>query len=304
MESMVKPAPPRSMIQVRLRYFASGAYLSDKLGQLLAFLTVPLPMPKDRLGLDRWLDEALGRTLIAAEAVLLAEAYEDVFGWDLLQLGAWGPGSSLIAASRTRRQTIVTQQPPRAEAPATTATAGAIGATAPPDPFIVARLAQLPIGNGSVDAVLIPHTLEFETDPYAIVREADRVLAGDGQLIVLGFRPLSLWGLRAAVTRAGFPPGLRRLIPLHRLRDWLVLLGYEIVESRSYLYHSPWGAPRAGEEGRAQVLRPALLNPFPAAGYLVKARKRLYTLTPVRPRFREKRTVLGGLVEPTSRSRS
>jgi SAM-dependent methyltransferase len=281
-------------------------------------------MPKDSAGLDRWLEDALGRTLIAAESALLSEAYEDVFGWDLLQLGAWGPDTTLLAGSRTRRQTIVTARlsrsesalavsaPPSAHA-SDTASAAATSATptieatssvASPKPCVVARLAQLPIANGSVDAVLLPHTLEFEADPYAIVREADRVLIGDGQLLVLGFRPLSLWGLRSAATRAGFPPGLRRLIPLHRLRDWLVLLGYEIVESRPYLYHSPWGAPRAGEEGRAQVLRPALLNPFPAAGYLVKARKRLYTLTPVRPRFREKRPVLGGLVEPTSRSRS
>jgi len=254
---------------------------------------------KDSLALDRWLEETLGRTLIAAESALLAEAYEDVFGWELLQLGAWGPGASLIAASRTRRQTIVTQRLPKSDDPPP----GEFGAAAPVKPFVVSRLAQLPIGNGSVDAVLIPHTLEFEADPYAIVREADRVLVGEGQLIVLGFRPLSLWGLRAAASRSGFPPGLRRLIPLRRLRDWLVLLGYEIVESRPYLYHSPWGAPRAGEEGRAQVLRRAIINPFPAAGYLVKARKRLYTLTPVRPRFREKRAVLGGLVEPTSRSR-
>jgi SAM-dependent methyltransferase len=277
-------------------------------------------MPRDNGGLDRWLGEALGRTLIAAESALLSEAYEDVFGWDLLQLGAWGPDTTLLAGSRTRRQTIVAARllaptfaapasgapsavtPPAGTAPVSPPT-GAPRAESPPQPFVVARLAQLPIANGSVDAVLLPHTLEFEPDPYAIVREADRVLVGDGQLLVLGFRPLSLWGLRAAATRAGFPPGLRRLIPLHRLRDWLVLLGYEIVESRPYLYHSPWGAPGAGDAGRAQVLRRALLNPLPAGGYLVKARKRLYTLTPVRPRFREKRAVLGGLVEPTSRTR-
>jgi SAM-dependent methyltransferase len=243
------------------------------------------------------LDAALGRALVAGESALLAEAYEDVFGWDLLQLGAWGPTAALLAGSRTRRQTILAgpaSAEPNAEPPISEPQA---------QPTVVARLAQLPIGNGSVDAVLLPHTLEFEADPYAIVREADRVLVADGQLLVLGFRPLSLWGLRAAATRSGFPPGLRRLIPLHRLRDWLVLLGYEIVECRPYLYHSPWGTPAAGDEGRAQVLRRAFLNPLPAGGYLVKARKRLYTLTPVRPRSREKRQVLGGLVEPTSRNR-
>ena len=62
---------------------------------------------------------------------------------------------------------------------------------------VTARLSQLPIANGAVDAVVLPHTLEFETDPFAVVREADRVLAGEGHLIVLGFRPWSLWGFRS-----------------------------------------------------------------------------------------------------------
>jgi hypothetical protein len=49
------------------------------------------------------------------------------------------------------------------------------------------------------------------------------------------------------------------------------------------------------------MLRRGLLNPLPASGYLLKARKRVYTLTPVRPRLREQPAVLGGLVEPTTR---
>ncbi len=56
----------------------------------------------------------------------------------------------------------------------------------------------------SVDAVLLPHTLEFAADPYAIVREVDRVLSGEGQLVVLrGFQPFSLWGIRARSSGAG-----------------------------------------------------------------------------------------------------
>ena len=37
---------------------------------------------------------------------------------------------------------------------------------------------------------------------------------------------------------------------------------------------------------------------MPAGAYLLKARKRVYTLTPIRPRFRDKPAVLGGLVKP------
>jgi SAM-dependent methyltransferase len=244
-------------------------------------------------GFDAWLDGPLGRTLVAAEAEVLADALEDVFGWELLQVGQWGEGRALLQGARTRTQTILASAPPPVS-----------GAGSDPGRWVVGRLAQLPLANDSVEAVLLPHTLEFEPDPYAVVREVDRVLGGEGQLLVLGFRPMSLWGARAAVTRAGFPPGIRRLLPVGRLRDWLVLFGYEIVDVHYYLYHRPWGVPRSGDGGRAQFLRRGFLNPLPAGAYLMKARKRVYTLTPIRPRFRERRPVLGGLVEPTSRTRS
>lgn len=234
--------------------------------------------------LTAWWAGPIGHALLATECELVGEALEDVFGWELLQVGAWGGAGDLLAASRTRRQTVIAQP------------------TFPAGAQIVGRPSQLPIASDCMDAVLLPHTLEFAADPYAIVREADRALVGEGQLLILGFRPWSLWGLRARVSasRSGFPPSLRRVLSERRVRDWLVLLGYEIVATRHYLYRGPWVSAAAGGVGHA--LRRGLLNPLPAGAYLLKARKRVYTLTPIRPRFREKAKVLGGLVEPTTRS--
>jgi SAM-dependent methyltransferase len=248
----------------------------------------PRPLDATRVrdaALSSWWSGSRGSGLLAAESELLGEALEDVFGWELLQIGAWGTSRELLGGSRTRRQTVVA--PPE------------FGAGAD----VIARAANLPINSDSMDAVLLPHTLEFATDPYAIVREVDRVLTGEGQLLVLGFAPWSPWGLRARFSRAGFPPGMRRLLSEKRVRDWLVLLGYEVVASRHYLFASPWGSGPAPGQGTGRYLRRGL-NPFPAGAYLLKARKRVYTLTPVRPRFREKPAVIGGLVKPTTRSPS
>ena len=243
-------------------------------------------LPPDRDGaLRAWWQGPLGRAVIAAESELLTEALEDAFGWEFLQVGAWGAARELIAGARTRRQTVV--------APSTLAS----GAD------IIARPSQLPVVSDSVDGVLLPHTLEFASDPYAILREVDRVLIGEGQLTVLAFRPMSLWGLRARGTRDGYPPGMRRILSERRVRDWLVLLGFEVVAARRYLYVSPWSRAEPAD-GSAKLLRRGLLNPLPAGAYLLKARKRVYTLTPVRPRFKEKPAVLGGLVKPTTRQPS
>ncbi|HJS91143.1 MAG TPA: methyltransferase domain-containing protein [Steroidobacteraceae bacterium] len=228
-----------------------------------------------------WWSSPLGAALIAAESQLLGEALEDVFGWELLQIGAWGPARELLAGARTRRQSIVA-------VPGLSSSADILG-----------RPTQLPIVSDSIDAVLLPHILEFATDPYAIVREADRVLVGEGRLLVLGFRPWSLWGVRARWSRSGFPPGMRRVLSERRIREWLVLLGYEVVSAQHYLYRGPFSGGLAAGEGLGRMLRRGLTYPLPANAYLLKARKRIYTLTPIRPRFRERPAVLGGLVKPS-----
>jgi SAM-dependent methyltransferase len=225
------------------------------------------------MALLAWWGSPLGRSLLAAEAELLGEAMEDVFGWELLQVGAWGSARELITRGRTRRQSLVA------------ASGFAVGAD------IIARPAHLPVSSDSIDAALLPHTLEFAPDPYAILREVDRVLVGEGQLLILGFRPFSLWGMRARASRSGFPPGLRRVLPSSVVREWLVLLGYEVVAESRYLYLGPWSRGVAAGEGTGRTLRPGLTYPLPAGAYLLKARKRIYTLTPIRPRLRERPAV-------------
>jgi hypothetical protein len=76
-----------------------------------------------------------------------------------------------------------------------------------------------------------------------------------------------------------------------------------VVAARRYLYVSPWSRGLASGAGALRMLR-AGLYPLPAGAYLLKARKRVYTMTPVRPRLREKAAVIGGLVKPTTRSRA
>jgi SAM-dependent methyltransferase len=233
--------------------------------------------------LQEWQGGRLGTALIQAEARLLADTFDDVFGLELVQLGTWGVDRELLAHARIWRRSVVAD----VEAPA--------------GGDVVASLAHLPLTSGSVDAVLLPHTLEVASDPYAVLREADRVLAAEGQLIVLGFRPGGLWGLAAAATRSGFPPGLRRTLGAGRVRDWLRLLSFEIVSVRPYLFRLPRTPRGSIEAAIPSMLRRGWFYPWPAAAYVIKARKRVYTMTPIRPRLREWRTVIGGiggLVEP------
>lgn len=221
-----------------------------------------------------WQTGALGRMTIASEADLLARALENVFGPVLLQLGHWGDGKELWPQGAQRTPRLVAPQ-------------------AGQGTDVIARLAHLPLANASADAVLLAHSLEFSDEPLAVLREADRVLMGEGCLIVMGFKPASPWGWRAAASRRGFPPGLQRVISERRVHDWLSLLGYEVGPARHCLYTLPFG----GAGGTPASTRRGWFYPFPAGVYLLKARKRLFGVTPLRARHRP--AVLGGALEPT-----
>lgn len=73
----------------------------------------------------------------------------------------------------------------------------------------------------SLDLVVLPHTLERSADPHACLREVERVLIPEGQVLITGLNPMSLWGRQGS-----------SLIAYRRLRDWLRLLGFEVQVSR------------------------------------------------------------------------
>jgi len=229
-----------------------------------------------------WLDTPLGQRLYGLECKLVGEAIAQVFGWQMLQIGIWGEEARLIAEARTQRKTVLARH---------------LG----PSVAVHSRADALPIASDSVDAVLLPHTLEQDPEPHDILREVERILAGEGHVIVLGFRPFSSWGLRHAASQQGFPPGVQRLISERRLRDWLKLLGFEVVDARRYLFTLPWGTanPRGQRflENTGETFWPLL-----AGAYMLKARKRVYCKTPIRLSWRARARVVGGLLEPTRRN--
>jgi SAM-dependent methyltransferase len=230
-----------------------------------------------------WFDTMLGAALLELEQRVIAESLADVFGFELLQLGCWGRGADLCAAARTQHHRCVA---PDASGP------GAIRAD----------FAALPVATASVEAVLLPHTLEYAPEPHELLREVERVLVGEGHLLVCGFNPRGPWGLRHLLSRGRFPPPATRLLSESRLRDWLRLLGLEVVEARRYLFVPPSNQPLAVRSRRWLERHGPRVVPLLAGAYLVKARKRVRAVTPIRPAWQRARAVVGGLAEPTSRN--
>jgi len=55
---------------------------------------------------------------------------------------------------------------------------------------------QLPLASQSVDLVVLPHVLESHDHPHEVLRETERVLMPEGQVVISGFNTGSLWRLR------------------------------------------------------------------------------------------------------------
>ncbi len=100
--------------------------------------------------------------------------------------------------------------------------------------------AELPIASASMDLVLVPHTLEFSENPHQILREVERILMPEGSLVISGFNPRSLWGMRRALGNRECYPWNGNFIALPRLKDWLALLGFEVAGGRFAAYAPPF----------------------------------------------------------------
>ncbi|MDZ7644062.1 MAG: methyltransferase domain-containing protein [Woeseiaceae bacterium] len=165
-------------------------------------------------------------------------------------------------------------------------------------PDAIGRPYRLPVLSDSMDAVLLPHTLEFSSRPHAIVREVHRVLRADGHLFVLGFKPGGLWGLRRLIPGAAMPPAVDTLISDRQLSDWLQLLDLHIHGLTRYFFRWPLPGNRTSDS-QAWEQRGRRWWPELAACYMLSAQKRVVPLTTVRMPWRNKAKAVGGLAKPT-----
>ncbi|MDC9590829.1 methyltransferase domain-containing protein [Xenorhabdus sp. XENO-10] len=105
---------------------------------------------------------------------------------------------------------------------------------------VIADPNYLPFESKSVDACLLAHMLSYSIDPHWLLREVDRIMIDDGWLVISGFNPISILGLRKMIS-----PICRRqsckvqMFSMLRQLDWLRLLNYEIIHHANF-HVLPW----------------------------------------------------------------
>jgi SAM-dependent methyltransferase len=246
--------------------------------------------------LTSWYGTEQGRYVLHWEQTQIDVAVTDVFGFHALQLGL--PDFDFLRESRIPLRMVTaltapTRSPTQSQPPQS---------QPPQPPHLLCETQALPLASQSMDLVLLPHVLEFSSQSHAILREAERVLRPEGQIVITGFNPLSLWGLRRALPSAQSQmPFQGQFIGLHRLKDWLTLLGLELNGGRFGCYAPPFS--NATWLRRAAFMEKAGDRWWPIAGavYAVRAIKRVVGARMVTPAWRQRRAAAPGLVQVARR---
>jgi SAM-dependent methyltransferase len=223
----------------------------------------------------QWFDSPAARALLHREESLLSEQLPTLFGYHMLQIGQRFEEAAFGASPIKHRMTMSLDRTPSGAA-------------------LLGQAEALPFGRESLDLVVMPHVLEFSPTPHTILREVDRCLIPEGHVLIFGFNPWSHWQLLRAVLRWRQPvPWQGKYLSQRRLGDWLKLLGFDILSSQTFMYRPPMSNPRLMHKLR--FLEPAgeRLLPWMGGAYALLARKRVETLTPLRPRLKSPRTVIG-----------
>jgi SAM-dependent methyltransferase len=194
------------------------------------------------IDLAPWLRTPAGRYLLAWEQEHLDRAVVDLFGFHALQLGL--PELDALRANRMPHRWVC------GDGVARTALPDEELAVKPAAIAVHAEFDALPFDSNSLDLVVLPHALELARDPHEALREVDRVLRPEGRVVIVGFNPASLWGLRQRIgrmrrglgfgrRRALFLPKNGEFIGYRRMRDWLRLLSFQVEAGRFGCYRPP-----------------------------------------------------------------
>ena len=240
-----------------------------------------------------WTGTSLGKSLVRREQEQLDSMLRNVYGPVGVQYGALEFSNYIQSSNAIRRFHSPYRHPP-----------------GEPRPSAVSLLNSLPesmpFDTKSVNVLIMPHVLEFSEDPHQVLRESARVLVPEGHLVLVCFNPVSLWGIRRALAKLlnKRPPApwRGRFFGLSRVKDWLSVLGFDVVSGSPVCFLPPLKSKKLRAKFEFLEKAGARWWPMWAAVLILVVRKREIGLTPLVPRWQRKKSIATGLAEPATRN--
>jgi SAM-dependent methyltransferase len=231
--------------------------------------------------LSDWLATPQGQYLLKWEQARFDLMVTNIFGYNAVQIGL--PDHQFLGASRISHRFV--------------------GAPCG-DAQVLTVPYTLPFATSSLDLVLLPHVLEFSHHPHEVLREVERVLVPDGSVIVTGFNPFSLFGVRRALARnKDKPPWSGHYFSVMRIRDWLALLSFETQNGCFGCYAPPMRSEKWIERWAWMDRAGDRWWPVCGGAYMLHGVKRVHSMRLIMPKWRTKAAAKKGLSPIAGRDR-
>lgn len=232
-------------------------------------------------GFHHWLNTPQGEYVLNWERTKHDLLLADVFGFNAVQIGL--PEVDYLRANRMPYRFLCGNEG---------------GEAVLADPHF------LPFASNSVDLVVLPHVLEFDSNPHQVLREVERVLVPEGQVLITGFNPFSLWGARRRFGSHGREaPWAGRYISVPRLRDWFALLGFETRAGAFGCYAPPFEQTQWLRRFRFMESAGDRWWPFAGAVYIMQAIKRQAGMRLITPVWHDRKARAKALVTVAQKSK-
>jgi len=221
---------------------------------------------------DHWLSEGLGKKLLEAEREFLPSVLSDCYGRHALLIGV--PHQvSLLKFTSIPQQVLLS---PLLDKNKTI-------------PSIESDYTHLAIASASVDLVLVPHSFEFLDNPQQLITEACRIVKPEGYIIIFGFNPLSLWGIKKSSEKHNKIPWSLNFISPNTVKNWLLLSDFQLVKQNKLLFRPPIQHHAKFYEKLKimEWLGSKLWTPFGGV-YMLMAQAKVIPLTPIKVRWQQK----------------
>ncbi len=220
---------------------------------------------------DSWDKLSQGQRVKKELEIVLSPIVERMFGYYLVKLGSLSSELTLASCPIKHKVNIAEQQGEALH--------------------ICGKSCELPLQNNSVDAFVVLAELDFAIDPHQIIREINRTITADGKVVIAGFNPYSLAGiLKYFPINKGNMLHQGRFFTAGRIKDWLQLLDFEIVQHEHLIYSSLFAddgifkeSPRMNAINRKLTRFYKSYLPWFSSMYVIVAKKSTIPMSTVKP---------------------
>ncbi len=222
---------------------------------------------------DRWLEHFSGQIVLEAEQKFLSSTLKHHYGREALLIGTPNQYGLL-------KTSVI---------PGLVLLSPLLGFGHPKNMRgIESELYDLPILSGSVDLVILPHTLEYMDNPQKLLAEACRIVRPEGHIVICGFNPYSLWGIKKWWAHNKHTPWTGHFIDANKIKKWLSFADFELIKQSMILFRPPVKHKSTFKKLKfMEWLGSKCWSPFGGV-YMLVAQAKVIPLTPIKLSWKQK----------------